>query len=225
MVLPAAREQASAIMRHISHAAYRCSIELAREKGPFPLFDAGLHQRGEFVAAMPPDIVEGVARNGLRNSHLLAVAPTGSISLLANNVSSGLEPVFGLTARRRILQPDGSYATHTVEDYAWARWRTTHADEPAPAHFRTARDIDPGDHLAMQAAVQPLVDQAISKTINVAADYPFGDFQRLYREAWKLGLKGCTSYRPNPVTGAILSPPGEEPRPAIHCCDIEREAD
>jgi ribonucleoside-diphosphate reductase alpha chain len=221
----AARVQAADIMRVISRAAYRASIELAREKGSFPQFDGALHAGGEFLASMPPDIVEGLQTAGLRNSHLLAIAPTGSISLLANNVSSGIEPVFGLTARRRILQQDGEYATHAVEDYAWARWRDAHPDAPPPAFFTTARDITPRGQLAMQAAVQPFVDQAISKTVSVAEDFPSEEFQELYRQAYRLGLKGCTSYRPNPVTGAILSTPDDRHGAAIHCCDIEREAD
>lgn len=211
----AGRAQAAELLRTVSHAAYRSSAALAIEKGAFPACDPGRHARGDFIRALPADIVASVRSTGLRNSHLLAIAPAGTISLLAGNVSSGIEPVFSLSGRRRIRQDGGRRAWCDLDDYAWARWRSAHPTAPAPAHFRTARELAPGDHLAMQAVLQPLVDQAISKTINVAADYPFEAFLSLYRDAYRLGLKGCTAYRPNPVTGAILS---TEPAPP-HCCD------
>ena len=180
---------------------------LALEKGAFTACDPRRHAEAAFVSALPEDIVARIRSAGLRNSHLLAIAPAGTISLLANNVSSGIEPVFGLSARRRIRHGSARYASWELDDYAWARWRDTHPGTAAPAYFRTARDIPPADHLAMQAVLQPFVDQAIAKTINVARNYPFDAFQTLYREAHRLGLKGCTAYRPNPVTGAILSSP------------------
>ncbi len=203
----AGRSEAAGMLRTICHAAYRSSAALALEKGAFPACDPRRHAEAAFVSALPDDIVARIRSAGLRNSHLLAIAPAGTISLLANNVSSGIEPVFGLSARRRIRQGGARYASWELDDYAWARWRDAHPGAAAPAYFRTARDIPPADHLAMQAVLQPFVDQAIAKTINVARNYPFDAFQTLYREAHRLGLKGCTAYRPNPVTGAILSSP------------------
>jgi ribonucleoside-diphosphate reductase alpha chain len=207
-------------MRAICHSAYRASIELAREKGPFPLFEAEAYLAGPFVRTLPAEIREGIARYGIRNSHLCAIAPTGTISLLANNISSGLEPVYALNYRRRILQADGGYREYEVSDYAYRLWRQLHGEAPLPAAFVDAQRLSPEAHLAMQAALQPSVDNAISKTINVPADYPFARFEAIYREAYAAGLKGCTTFRPNPVTGAVLSSAD-----ASHCCGIEREGD
>ncbi len=218
----AAAEQAAAIMARIGHTAYRASIALAKEKGPFPDFEAEPYLDAPFVRALPADIRDGIARHGIRNSHLTAIAPTGTISLLANNVSSGLEPVFAFHHRRRILTADGRYAEYDLDDYAWRMWNRTHPGAPLPAAFVAVDDLSPADHLRMQAALQPHVDNAISKTINVPPDYPFDDFRDIYHQAWRLGLKGCTTFRPNPVTGAILEAPAEEGR---HCCTLEREAD
>ncbi|MHB0919161.1 MAG: adenosylcobalamin-dependent ribonucleoside-diphosphate reductase, partial [Thiobacillus sp.] len=174
-------------------------------------------------ARLPADIRGAIAAHGIRNSHLLAIAPAGTISLLANNLSSGIEPIFAAEAERRVLGTDGGYQTHRVVDYACQLWRRL-GHSGAPPALVEARQVDPLAHLQMQAALQPFVDNAISKTINVAADYPFERFADLYRQAHALGLKGCTVFRPNPVTGAILSQPppdGEQ----VHCCGLEREAD
>ncbi len=217
----AGREHATNCMRAVCHAAYRASVVLAREKGTFPFLDRDAHLRGAFVRALPADIVDGIAGFGLRNSHLLAIAPTGSISLLANNVSSGVEPIFDLNFSRRVLAPDGTYSEHAIDDYAWWMWTASRGEAETPEFFGTAKQIAPGDHLAMQAALQPYVDQAISKTVNVHEDIAFADFERLYLRAFELGLKGCTTYRPNPITGELLSPAGDE----IHCCVMEREGD
>jgi len=218
----AARALAAEAMRSVRDAAYRASVALAQEKGAFPAFARDAHLASGFATRLPPDIRDAIATHGIRNSHLLAIAPAGTISLLGNNLSSGIEPVFAAAAERRVLQADGSYRTHRVVDYAWQCWQARGATDAPPA-FVEARRLDPRAHLAMQAALQPFVDNAISKTINVAADIPFARFAELYREAHALGLKGCTVFRPNPVTGAILSAPDSTER--VPCCGIEREAD
>lgn len=222
----AGRAMARRVMAAICHAAYRGSIDLAREKGAFPLFDARKYGQGEFVRALPEDIQAQIQRHGIRNSHLLAIAPTGTISLMADNVSSGIEPIFDLRARRRVLNADGSHSTYELEDYAHRLWRERFGGEP-PAQFVTALGMAPRDHLLMEAALQPYVDNAISKTINVPADYGFGDFEGLYRDAHRLGLKGCTTFRQNPVTGSVLTPAAAErlSDAPVHCCTPEREAD
>ena len=218
----AARALSSRAMQTLRDTAYRASVELAREKGAFPAFDARSFLASGFAARLPDDIRAEIAAHGLRNSHLLAIAPAGTISLLANNCSSGIEPVFAGEAERRVLQGDGRYVTHRVLDYALYCWQAQGGTGMPPA-FVVARQLDPEAHLAMQAALQPFVDNAISKTINVAADIAFERFEDLYRRAHALGLKGCTVFRPNPVTGAILSEPAATER--VQCCGIEREAD
>jgi len=218
----AARTLAARAVLTLRDAAYRASIDLAREKGPFPGLDRAAFLASGFATRLPDTIRDAIAADGIRNSHLLAIAPAGTISLLANNLSSGIEPVFAAEAERRVLGTDGRYHTHRVTDHAVQRWRQQgHAGTP-PALVE-ARQIDPLAHLHMQAALQPCVDNAISKTINVAADIPFERFEDLYRQAHALGLKGCTVFRPNPVTGAILSQPSTNER--VHCCGLEREAD
>lgn len=219
----AARTLAARAMQTLRDAAYRASIELAQEKGAFPGFERDAFLASGFAARLPADIRDAIAAHGIRNSHLLAIAPAGTISLLANNLSSGIEPIFAAEAERRVLGTDGRYQTHRVVDYACQLWQRQGLSGAPPALVE-ARKIDPLAHLYMQAALQPFVDNAISKTINVAADCPFERFADLYRQAHALGLKGCTVFRPNPVTGAILSQPppdGEQ----VHCCGLEREAD
>lgn len=215
---------AADMMRAICHSAYRASAELAQEKGPFPQYDEKAYLDAPFVQALPEDIRQGIRSTGIRNSHLTAIAPTGTISLLADNVSSGVEPVFDFSYTRRVLTMDGSYADHQLSDYAWRRWRALHPEKPLSRAFVDARSLPPMAHLRMQAAVQPYVDNAISKTINIPAHFPFDEFKSVYRQAYELGLKGCTTFRPNPVTGAILST-GTAPEVTGHCCDLEREAD
>ena len=217
----AAREQAGTAMATITHAAYRASVELAREKRPFPFFDTAQFLDRPFVRSLPGDIRAGIARDGIRNSHLTAIAPTGTISLLAGNVSSGIEPVFRRELCRPVLTADGRRESFRMQDAAWSRWQLDHADEPLPATFVEAEDLPPEAHLAMQAALQPYVDSAISKTINVPETMPFTAFEAIYQRAFELGLKGCTTYRPNPVTGAVL----QDVDTATPCCDIERESD
>ena len=216
---------AAEVMRRICHGAYRTSIALAREKGAFPFFQREPYLDSPFIQSLPDAIIDGIASHGIRNSHLIAIAPTGTISLLANNVSSGLEPVFDFSYRRRVLELDGSYTEYALEDYAYRHWRSLHPEGTLPNFFVDARSLAPEIHVRMQAAVQPYVDNAISKTINVPEDYDFEAFKGIYDYAYDQGLKGCTTFRPNPVTGAVLSAAGEGMARAAHCCDLEREAD
>jgi len=221
---PESFEMAARVMRTICHAAYRGSVQLAKEKGSFQGFNADSYLQGSFVQSLPGDIRAAIATTGIRNSHLIAIAPTGTISLLANNVSSGLEPVFEARYRRRIRQFDGSLEDHEVVDYACHLWQSEHGQESLPPAFIDAHALSPQLHLQMQAAIQPYVDNAISKTINIPEDFDVMDYQSVFEQAYDLGLKGCTSFRPNPVTGSVLSAEaGEGVRP--HCCDIDREAD
>jgi ribonucleoside-diphosphate reductase alpha chain len=217
-----ARTLAARVMQTLRDAAYRASIDLAREKGSFPGLDREAFLASGFVSRLSADIRDGIAVHGIRNSHLLAIAPAGTISLLANNCSSGIEPIFAAEAERRVLGREGSYRTHRVVDCALQVWQQQGRDGTPPALVE-AQQIDPLAHLQMQAALQPFVDNAISKTINVAADILFERFEDLYRQAHTLGLKGCTVFRPNPVTGTILSSPHENER--VECCGLEREAD
>ncbi|BCX81218.1 ribonucleoside-diphosphate reductase alpha chain [Methylomarinovum caldicuralii] len=214
----AARRLAEKVMATICHAAYRASIALAREKGAFPLFEPRVYPQGPFVARLPQDIRDGIAAHGLRNSHLLAIAPTGSISLLAGNVSSGLEPVFAWRYQRRLQLGGRECRLVEVTDPAWSLWRRRYGDGALPDFFVTATELSPEAHLAMQAVLQRHVDSAISKTIHIPEDYPFEAFRDVYHRAYELGLKGCTTYRPNPVRGSVLVT-------ERHCCDIDREGD
>lgn len=201
---PAGRALASAVLERVRDAAYGASVDLAAEKGSFPLFERDAYLGGEFVGRLPASLRERIARDGIRNSHLLAIAPAGTISLLANNVSSGVEPVFALESERRVVDAHGAVETHRVADYAYVRWRETHA-EPPPATFVVAEELAPAAHLEMVAALQPLVDGAIAKTINVAATLPQGELESVFERAYTVGLKGCTVFRPNPVTGSVLT--------------------
>lgn len=219
----AGRALAAEVLRRLRDTAYTASCNLAQEKGPFPFFDRDRYLDGDYVATLPPAIRNAIASHGLRNSHLLAIAPTGTISLLAGNVSSGIEPVYAARHERDVLSPDGQRTRFTLDDWACALWRREH--EGTPPALVTAHQLAPADHLQMQAALQPYVDSAISKTINVPEYYPFEEFCQLYQLAYDWGLKGCTTFRPNPVTGAILGPDSRNGREASHCCHVEREAD
>jgi ribonucleoside-diphosphate reductase alpha chain len=196
----------------IERSAYLASADLAAEKGPFPLFDRDKYLAGETVAGLDADVRDAIARNGIRNALLTSVAPTGTISLLADNVSSGLEPVFSFRYTRNVLMPDGSRREEEVTDYAYRCFRRLKGESaPLPAYFVDAQTLTPEDHLVMQAAVQRHIDSSISKTINVPADMPFEAFKDVYAEAYRLGCKGCTTYRPNEVTGAVLEARQESP--------------
>jgi ribonucleoside-diphosphate reductase alpha chain len=216
---------AAEAMRIICHAAYRSSIALAREKGAFPSFEGPRYLEAPFVRALPADIREDIARYGIRNSHLIAIAPTGTISLLAGNVSSGIEPVFAPRYRRTILDEGGSPVEFELEDYAVELWRQRFGGGSAwPDTLVTAADLPVEAHLDMQAALQTYVDNSISKTINVPEGCSFDTFKQIYSLAYDKGLKGCTTFRPNPATGAILTS-ARESKDAPHCCVLEREAD
>jgi len=193
------------ILHRVARAAYLASADLAREKGAFPLFDAARFLASGFMAGMDGDVRDAVARHGIRNALLTSIAPTGTISLYAGNVSSGIEPVFALSYTRKVLQKDGTRSEEEVEDYAVALWRRLRGDAPLPDHFVTAQTLAPADHVRMQAAAQRWVDSSISKTINVPADIGFDAFRDVYLLAWESGCKGCTTYRPNAVTGSVLT--------------------
>jgi ribonucleoside-diphosphate reductase alpha chain len=223
-----ARELAANAMRNLCQAAYRSSSELAKEKGSYPLFDRESCLKQPFIRNLPQDIRDKIKKWGLRNSHLTAIAPTGTISLLANNISSGIEPVFDLEYRRRIRSGGRSFEWHQLTDYALHLWRQHFGEDPLPASFVTARELMPQSHLLMQAALQPYVDNAISKTINVPSHCDFESFQAIYREAYRFGLKGCTTFRPNIVTGSILEESvrgAEDSVPTSHCCGLDRDDD
>jgi ribonucleoside-diphosphate reductase alpha chain len=208
----AAAELAGRWMAAIQNAAYLASAELAAEKGTFPLFDADRFLASPNVALLDETVREAIRRNGIRNGCLTSIAPTGTISLLAGNVSSGVEPVFDFRYQRRVLGRDGSSREEIVEDFAHARFRRMFgAEAPLPESFVRAGELTPAEHLAMQAALQPYVDSAISKTINCPEDIPFAAFKDVYLKAHELGLKGCTTYRPNPVTGSVLQPVAAKP--------------
>ena len=196
---------AADVMREVCHAAYRASIELAKERGAFPAFEAEPYLHSQFVSALPKDIRAGIAQHGIRNSHLTAIAPTGSISLLANNVSSGLEPVFAVEYGRLVRDREDAPQLEQAVDYAVHMYRTTTGETGhLPPAFVTSREVEPEMQLAMQAALQKHVDNAISKTVTVPAQFEFERFSKLFESAYGLGLKGCTTFRPNPVTGSIL---------------------
>ncbi len=189
----------------LRRAAYGASIDLAAEKGPFPLFDRDKYLAGESIQELDADLKEGIARHGIRNSLLTSIAPTGTISLFADNVSSGLEPVFSFKYSRNILMPDGARTQEEVTDYAYRLFRRLKGEHAVlPDSFIDAQSLSPGDHVVMQAAVQKYIDSSISKTINVPADLGFEAFKNVYLQAYELGCKGCTTYRPNEVTGAVL---------------------
>jgi ribonucleoside-diphosphate reductase alpha chain len=205
---PAGRELARRVLECIRDAAYRASSQLAAEKGSFERFECDAYLAGEYTRSLPTDVRDDIAQQGLRNSHLLAIAPAGTISLLANNVSSGIEPVFALEGERRVLDENRAAESHPVRDYAYAVWSAEHTGALPPA-FVTAAGLSPHAHLEMLAALQPLVDNSIAKTINVPADVPRGEFASIFERAYALGVKGCTVFRPNAVTGAVLTVAGE----------------
>jgi ribonucleoside-diphosphate reductase alpha chain len=212
---PEAAEATGSMLRAVARAAYLASAELAAEKGPFPLCDRDALLDAPMLRRLPEEVRAAVRRHGLRNALLTSIAPTGTISLLAGNVSSGIEPVFAHTYRRKLLQPDGSRIEEEVVDHAVALWRELRGDAPLPAHFVTAQGLEPLDHIRMQAAAQEWVDSSISKTVNVPEDIPFEAFKDVYLAAWEMGCKGCTTYRPNPVTGSVLAvaPQAATPEP------------
>ena len=201
----AAAAQTEDWMHQIARAAYLASVDLAREKGAFPLFDAEKFLASGAMQNMDEDVREAIRQNGIRNALLTSIAPTGTISLYAGNVSSGIEPVFAYAYTRKVLQKDGSRTEEEVVDHAVQMWRDLKGDAPLPDYFVNAQTLAPLDHVRMQAAAQKWIDSSISKTINCPADISFDDFKEVYMAAWDQGCKGCTTYRPNDVTGSVLS--------------------
>jgi ribonucleoside-diphosphate reductase alpha chain len=199
-------------MKAIERAAYLASAALAAEKGAFPLFQREKYLAGETVRGLDDDVRAEIARHGIRNALLTSIAPTGTISIFADNVSSGLEPVFSFRYTRNVLMPDGNRRSEEVSDYAYRLFHRLKGEAtPLPDYFVDAQSLAPGDHLVMQAAVQKYVDSSISKTINLPADIAFESFKDVYLQAYELGCKGCTTYRPNEVTGAVLAVKKEAP--------------
>ena len=200
-----AAAQTDAWMHQIARASYLASVELAKEKGAFPLFDADQFLASGAMQAMDADVRDAIREHGIRNALLTSIAPTGTISLYAGNVSSGIEPVFAYAYTRKVLQKDGSRTEEEVVDYAVQLWRDLKGDAPLPDYFVNAQTLAPLDHVRMQAAAQKWIDSSISKTINCPEDISFDAFKEVYMAAWDQGCKGCTTYRPNDVTGSVLS--------------------
>ncbi|OUS38892.1 ribonucleoside-diphosphate reductase, adenosylcobalamin-dependent [Rhodobacterales bacterium 56_14_T64] len=201
----AAARQTEAWLKAIARAAYLASVDLAKEKGAFPLFDAEPYLASGTMMAMDEDVRDAVRENGIRNALLTSIAPTGTISLYAGNVSSGIEPVFAYAYTRKVLQKDGSRTEEEVVDYAVQMWRDKFGDKELPDYFVNAQTLAPSEHVKMQAAAQKWVDSSISKTINCPEDISFDEFKQVYMQAWDQGCKGCTTYRPNDVTGSVLT--------------------
>ncbi len=218
------RAMATEIARRMRDAAYRASVELAKEKGAFPKFKAdGYLAEGTFASRLPDDIQADIRQHGIRNSHLLSIAPTGTVSLaFADNASNGIEPAFSWGYKRNKREADGSKSSYTVEDHAFRLYRslvdsTVSSDDTGklPDYFVNALEMSAQDHVAMMEAVQPFVDTSISKTVNIPEDYPYDSFKDLYRQAWQAGLKGLATYRPNSILGAVLeTTPAKKDEPA-----------
>ncbi len=214
--LPEGRTMAARIAECMRDAAYAASVDLAREKGVFPKFDAtGYLAEGTFASRLPESLQAAIRAHGIRNSHLLSIAPTGTVSLaFADNASNGIEPPFSWMYKRKKRESDGSTTEYAVEDHAWRLYRELGGDVNAlPDYFVSALAMSAQDHIAMMEAVQPFVDTAISKTVNIPADYPYEDFKDLYLQAWRARLKGLATYRPNSILGSVLETHAE-PAPA-----------
>jgi len=211
-----AAERAGVWAEQINRAAYVTSAGLAGEKGAFPLFDSDAYLGGQTVRELDAEVRAMIGEHGIRNALLTSVAPTGTISLVADNVSSGVEPVFALAYTRKVLQPDGTRTSEEVTDYAVRMFRARYGDTASlPDYFVTAQDLTPAEHLRMQASVQRFVDSAISKTVNVPADIAFDAFQAVYLDAYRSGCKGCTTYRPNAITGSVLEVQAPAAQPPV----------
>ena len=201
------RAMAARIAEHMRDSAYGASVELAREKGAFPQFNAdGYLADGTFASRLPAALKKQIRQHGIRNSHLLSIAPTGTVSLaFADNASNGIEPPFSWMYKRKKREADGSMAEYAVEDHSWRLYRELGGDvSNLPEYFVSALEMSAQDHIAMMETVQPFVDTAISKTVNIPADYPYDDFKGLYLQAWRARLKGLATYRPNNILGSVL---------------------
>ena len=197
----------------LAKSAYSASVELAKEKGAFPLFDAEAFLKSGSMQAMDKEICSDIKKYGIRNALLTSIAPTGTISLYAGNVSSGIEPVFAYSYTRKVLQKDGSKTEEEVVDYAVRMWRDLKGDTPLPDYFVNAQTLSPLEHVKMQSAAQKWIDSSISKTINCPEDIDFESFKSVYMEAYETGCKGCTTYRPNDVTGSVLTVSSSKEKP------------
>jgi ribonucleoside-diphosphate reductase alpha chain len=203
-------------LARLRDSAYRASIDLAREKGAFPLFGRDEYLARANIQRLPQNIRDGIAAHGIRNGLLTSIAPTGTISLFAGNISSGIEPVFAYSHARKLLKPDGTSSSEDVEDFALQAYREKFGETTAlPDYFVSAQTLSPDEHLAVQAAAQKYIDSSISKTINVPVDIPFAAFEDIYQKAYALGCKGCTTYRPNAVRGAVLEVRDESSPPVV----------
>lgn len=192
-------------MRTIQNASYRASSQLARERGSFPVYDAERHLDQPSIRMLDPDVRDMIKRYGLRNGTLTSIAPTGSTSMLAENVSSGIEPIFANAYKRMFLQPDGQRIEKEVVDYAVLLYRKLCGTTPLSESFVTVAHLDPQDHIKMQASAQRWVDSGISKTVNCPESIPFDRFSEVYHMAYVEGCKGCTTYRPNNRIGSVLA--------------------
>ena len=217
----AGRALAADTMLLIRDAAYSTSIELAQEKGAFPSLNRRKFLQAPFIRRLPDALKSRIADSGIRNSHLLAIAPAGTISLLADNVSSGIEPIYALEAERDVLDSDSRVHQFAVRNRAYALWLARgHNKSGLPNYFVTADALSPRAHLEMQSCLQRFVDNAISKTVNLPESATVDDVAKVYLRAYELGMKGCTVFRPGALRGQVL-----RPRDESHCCHVDREAD
>lgn len=210
---------AGEVMKVISETTWQTSIELAKERGSFPFFEKEKYLAGDFINQFSPAIRDEVSRHGIRNSHHNTIAPAGTISLLANNVSNGIEPVFSGQYERAVRSVDGQLLKFKVKDYALRLWQDQHKENNLPPAWIDTHSLTPENHLQIQAAVQPYIDNAISKTINIPVDFPFEKLSEVYTQAYELNLKGCTVFRPNPTTGSVLSII-EDDGTVDRCCQV-----
>jgi ribonucleoside-diphosphate reductase alpha chain len=208
---------AQELMRYIADGTWQTSIELAEEKGNFPFYKKE-YLEGAFVKTLDVSLQAQIEKRGIRNSHHNAIAPTGTISLLAENISNGIEPVFKARYERHIRNEKGVLTTYQVEDFTYKEWKNRNEKEKLPPAWVDTDNLEPIDHLQIQAAMQPYIDNSISKTINIPVDFPFEKLMDVYTKAYELGLKGCTVFRPNPVTGSVLEAKPEEIPPIEQCC-------
>lgn len=191
----------------IRDTAYNASCDLAIEKGSFPLYDER-YTEGAFFKRLPESLQQKIAEHGLRNSHLLSIAPTGSISLaFGDNVSNGIEPAFSWTYTRHKRMPSGEKRAYEVKDHAYRVWVDQLGNSPdeLPDSFVTALELTPIEHLKMVQVWAPYIDAAISKTINCPESIDFESFKDIYLQAYQApSVKGVTTYRPNDIVGAVL---------------------
>lgn len=211
---------AGKLMKLISETTWMTSVELAKERGSFPFFDKEKYLQGHFVKRLPDNIQKDIAMYGIRNSHHNTIAPTGTISLLANNISNGIEPIFSSHYDRTVRAFDGVLMKFSVKDYALRLWESKRSGNKLPSAWTDSHSLTPENHLQIQAAVQPYIDNAISKTINIEVDFPFDKLSEVYTQAYELGLKGCTIFRPNTTTGSVLTVVVADDDDTDRCCQI-----